>query len=70
MITDKSVEFVSAAFIMAIYDYCVERVIEVSEIIGWIFGYMDDICDYMSDMENGSLNVLLLFVQILKKLWR
>ena len=70
MIMDKSVEFVSAAFIMAIYDYCVERVIEVSEIIGWIFGYMDDICDYMSDMENGSLNVLLLFVQILKKLWR
>lgn len=70
MITDKSVEFVSASFIMAIYDYCVERVIEVSEIIGWIFGYMDDICDYMSDMENGSLNVLLLFVQILKKLWR
>lgn len=60
MVTDKSVEFVSAAFIIAAYDFAEKDVIiEASETIGWIFGYIDDICDYMSDMETGSLNSLL-----------
>ena len=60
MVTDKSVEFVSAAFIIAAYDFAEKDVIiEASESRGWIFGYIDDICDYMSDMETGSLNSLL-----------
>lgn len=59
LITDKSVEFVSAAFLIAVYDTINEQVVEVSETIGKIFGYIDDICDYVSDMETESLNSLL-----------
>ena len=67
-VTDKSVEFVSAAFIIAVYDFAKENVIiEAAETIGWIFGYIDDICDYMSDMESGSLNSLLFICTDLKR---
>lgn len=59
LITDKSIEFVSAAFLIAAYDTINEQVVEVSETIGKIFGYIDDICDYVSDMETESLNSLL-----------
>lgn len=65
-ILDKSVEFVSASFLISIWDIFGKEEIETTDLIGEIFGYMDDICDYVLDLETGTLN-LALFICVNEK---
>lgn len=58
-ILDKSVEFVSASFLIAAWDLFGKEEIKTADLIGEIFGYVDDICDYALDMETGTLNMVL-----------
>ena len=58
-ILDKSVEFVSASFLIAAWDLFGKEEIKTADLIGEIFGYVDDICDYVLDMETGTLNMVL-----------
>ena len=60
-LTDKSVEFVSSSFWIAAYDVNDDRMEEAAEIIGEIFWLIDDVCDYMPDIETGSMNSALIF---------
>lgn len=57
-ILDKSVEFVSASFLIAAWDLFGKEEIKTADLIGEIFGYVDDICDYVLDMETGTLNMV------------
>lgn len=60
-LTDKSVEFVSAAFWIAAYDVNDDRMEKAAETIGEIFWLIDDVCDYISDIQTGSMNSALIF---------
>ena len=66
-VLDKSVEFVSASFLIGIGDLFEKEDIDVTDLIGEIFGYIDDICDYVLDLETGSLNMALLICMNEKK---
>lgn len=59
-LTDKSVEFVSASFEIAACDSDQARMKEIANLIGELFWLIDDICDFPSDIEDGSINSALM----------
>jgi hypothetical protein len=60
-LTDKSIEFVSASFWIAAYDATDKKMEELAEIIGEVFWLIDDICDFVADLEDGTINSALFF---------
>jgi hypothetical protein len=60
-LTDKSVEFVSASFWIAAYDATDKKMEILAQIIGEIFWLIDDICDFMPDLEDRTINSALLY---------
>lgn len=61
LLTDKSVQFEIAAFMIASMGYNSEQSLNAANCIGEIFWVLDDLCDLLEDIKNGQKNSLLFY---------